>query len=116
MKKSLLFLTLLFSVIVGFSQTQPLSKDHPIAAAAPHLPLIVRFDGTGTEFHGDKYSYNKELNEAALKTWIANFADEFKSYKSAISDYLKTDPATLSDSDKDVYSDLKSQFWMISQL
>ena len=116
MKKSLLFLVILFCGFVGFSQTQPLSKDHPIAIAAPNLPLIVRFDGTGTEFHGEKYSYNKESNESGLKTWMKNFPDEFKNYKIAISDYLKTDPSTLSDSDKEVFTDLKSQNLMIIQL
>ena len=115
MKKSLLFLLILFCGLAGFSQTQPLSKDHPIAVAAPNLPLMVRFNGTGTEFHGEKYSYNKESNESAFKNWIKNFADEYKSYKTAINDYLKTDPSTLSDSDKEVFTDLKSQYWMLSQ-
>ncbi len=116
MRKNLLAILLLFISYCGFAQTAPLPANHPIALAAPHLPLIIRFDGVGKEFHGDKYTYNLESNLQNIKDWIKNFPDELNSYKGAIATYLKTDLSTLSDSDKEIFTDLKSQWFMIAQL
>ena len=116
MRKHLLLIILLFAGFFGFSQTAPLPKDHPVALAAPHLPLITRFDGTGTEFHGDKYSYNLESNTKNMKDWIKSFPDELETYKTAIALYLKSDASTMPDADKEIFTDLKSQWFMIIQL
>lgn len=117
MKKILLFISIILCSVMGFSQLGPLPKDHPITLAAPHLPLIVRFDGIGGEFHGEKYSYKKEQNTANFKSWVASYPQEVTPYKDAMAGLIKsTDVSLLSDSDKETFTDLVSQYWMIIQL
>jgi hypothetical protein len=99
------------------AQTTPLPKDHPVKVAAPNLPEMVR--ATASEenvFHGLGYSYSN-ANEAKVKAWIAKFPAEVDSYKTAINLYIKdSETKTLNDVEKEIYSDLKSQFIMIIQL
>lgn len=106
-----------FSINKASAQTTPLPKDHPVKVAAPNLPEMVR--ATASEenvFHGLGYSYSN-ANEAKVKAWIAKFPAEVDSYKTAINLYIKdSETKTLTDVEKEIYSDLKSQFIMIIQL
>lgn len=114
---------LIFLAVYTFStnnvnaQTTPLPKDHPVKVAAPNLPEMVRASASEENvFHGLGNSYSK-ANEATVKAWIAKYPTELESYKTAISIFIKeAESKTLTDSEKDTFSDLKSQYFMIIQL
>jgi hypothetical protein len=99
------------------AQSAPLPDGHPIKIAAPHLPLMVRYSGSGRIFYGDnniKYLFE---NTDVTKTWATNYPSELAAYKVAIDKYLKeTDVTLLANDQKDVYYDLKAQWAIISQL
>lgn len=99
------------------AQTTPLPKDHPVKVAAPNLPEMVRASASEENvFHGLGHSYSK-ANEATVKAWIAKYPTELESYKTAISIFIKdSESKTLTDSEKETYRDLKSQYFMIIQL
>lgn len=116
-ERLLLFICFLAFSFTAVSQNQPLPKSHPVSLAAPHLPLIQKYDGTDVRFYGEKYSYNGEKSKSVIKLWMANFPSEVIAYKEAMVQYLnRIDLTTLSENDKEVYSDLKSQWNMIIQL
>ena len=117
MFKNLCFLFIFCSCFsVAFSQTLPLPKNHPIAIAAPHLPLILRYTGQGIVFSSENNKYSFEGNEQRFKLWMDDYPGELKQYKAAISYYLKnTQPAKLNDENKQLYVDLKSQWQLIVQ-
>lgn len=103
--------------IVAFSQKSPLPANHPVALAAPHLPLIVRHDGSGAIFYAEKFTYKSEINVSNLNDWIKNYPSEVISYKDAIAQYFKsTDSAKLTSDDADQYFDLKAQYLMFQQI
>ena len=99
------------------AQTTPLLKDHPVKIAAPNLPEMVRASASEENvFHGLDHSYSK-ANEATVRAWILKHPSELESYKTAIIIFIKDSEAkTLTDSEKETYSDLKSQYFMIIQL
>ncbi len=98
------------------AQTTDLPKDHPIKIAAPHLPLLERHTGEGQAFYGEKFVYKSE-SQVKIKEWAGAYPAELEAYKVAIEKYLKdTDPATLSETAKETYYDLKAQSMLISQL
>lgn len=117
MLKRLFFLFFFSSLFcTAFSQTMPLTADNPIAIAAPHLPLMIRYDGVGRVFYGENTTYKFEINDSNLRTWIKNYPDELVTYKDAASKYLKTAESTLlTAGNKELYQDLKSQYSMIIQ-
>jgi hypothetical protein len=106
-KKKLLFLISLFVSSIVLGQTKALPDDHPIAKAAPHLPLMVRYKGSGNAFHGEKYVYQKEENESKIREWIKRYPSEFTQYTGVISSFFK---------EKEIHNDLMSQWIMIRQL
>ena len=94
----------------------PLPEAHPIAKAAPHLPLMVRYEGQGIVFNVENNKYKFEANEGRFKNWMKTYPTELLHYKEAISSYLKnTRIAKLSDENKQLYIDLKSQWLLILQ-
>lgn len=102
---------------LGWSQPVSLPKNHPIAVAAPHLPAIMRYDGTGSKFYASDLVYKNKENHSILREWMKNYPAEVVAYKTAIASYLKsTNPSVLSGSEKELYSDLKAQSIMISQI
>lgn len=116
-KKLLTFLLTLFLSSFLFAQSTPLPGDHPIAIAAPHLPLILRHDGTGVVFYGERFTYKKEQNETNLRNWIKTYPEEVTKYKVAIAAFLKdTEVSTLTEAQAALYCDLKSQYLMFMQL
>lgn len=117
MLKRLLIVFLFSSVIfTAFCQSSPLPKDNPVAIAAPHLPSMIRYDGVGKIFYGENAKYKIGVNEAGLKTWSKDYPAEVLKYKDAIVSYLKSaESTTLTDKDKEVYRDLKSQWLMFLQ-
>ena len=60
--KQILTLCALFFSSLLFAQNTPLPKDHPIAVAAPHLPSMIRYNGVGHKFYGEKFTYNGAQN------------------------------------------------------
>lgn len=112
----LLFLgafTLFFS---AHGQTAPISFDNPFLTVAPHLPKMVRYDGVGKKFHGEKYIYKKEENETALKVWSEKYPGEVGSYKdTAVKYFASISVNTLSPTDQELFFDLKSQWLMVLQ-
>ena len=107
----------IFTMQLGIAQTSSLPSTHFINSAAPHLPVMVRYDNVGTVFYGINHLYKSVENETSIKNWIKNYPEEFTNYKVAMSKYLKdTDYSMLTDSEKETYCDLKSQWLMISQL
>jgi len=117
MYKLLLAFCFIFISFTSLAQKEALPKDHPISLAAPHLPLFSRFQGEGRVFHGENYTYNTEKNENSIRQWIKNYSNEVKAYKEAILNYIKAvDISTLPENEKEVYYDLKSQWFMISQI
>lgn len=117
MIKRLLCIVILSSFfLTAFSQSMPLPSDNPISIAAPHLPLMIRYDGTGKVFYAENTTYKSELNQSNLKDWIKNYPDEVSRYKIAIGTYLKTaDTGGLTTENKEIYRDLKSQYVMVIQ-
>ncbi len=102
---------------LSWSQPVSLPKSHPIAVAAPHLPAIMRYDGAGSKFYAGDLVYKNEENHSNLKEWMKNYPAEVAAYKTAVALYLKsTNPAVLFNSEKELYSDLKAQSLMISQI
>ncbi|MHA6246369.1 hypothetical protein ACXYMU_00405 [Pontibacter sp. CAU 1760] len=102
---------------ICWSQSTPLPSNHPVKVAAPHLPPILRHDGTGKPIYGDKYAYDRDRNITQLKNWIKLYPEEISDYKRAINDYLShSDEEALSGNEKELYHDLKSQWLIFSQL
>ncbi len=100
----------------SFSQSAPLPKNHPIAIAAPHLPLLIKYTGQGIVFKVKNNKYAFDRNERQFKIWMYNYPDELLNYKNAIAIYLKhTQPSTLKKGNKQLYIDLKSQWLLIAQ-
>ena len=118
LKHGLFFsILILFFAIQAQAQTNSLPDGSPIKVAAPHLPLMARYSGVGQEHHGEKFSYNSDANINALKDWAKNNPNEVTAYKVAIEYYLKgAESATLSAADKDIYYDLKAQWYMYIQI
>jgi hypothetical protein len=88
--------------------------DETIAVAAPHLPVIRKWDGSGDSF---KFKRNTYLyDEKILKTWIQTYPDEFTNYCIAMKTLLKnTKESTLTPIMKTIYTDLKAQYFMIKK-
>jgi hypothetical protein len=99
------------------AQTAPLPDGHPIKIAAPHLPLMVRYSGSGSIFYGEngiKYLYE---NKEVMKKWMTDYPAEVPTYKTAIDKYIKeTDVTFLANDQKEVHYDLKAQWAIIIQL
>lgn len=89
--------------------------DESIAVAAPHLPAIQQFEGTGDSFKYKKNTY--QYDERILKTWIQTYPEEFSNYCIAMKALLKdTRKASLSPIMKAIYTDLKAQYFMIKKI
>ncbi|NMM49662.1 hypothetical protein [Marinigracilibium pacificum] len=121
MKKPHLFLVLPILFCLSFSSKAQTINDqdseHPIAVVAPHLPQLLRFEGTGNSFYGVERQYQSDNNINRLQAWITNFPEEYSSYKGKIEEYLASvDQEALSNSDLEIYYDIKSQWLMLSQL
>ena len=100
----------------AFSQNLPLPEAHPIAIAAPHLPLMIRYEGQGIVFNIENNKYKFEGNEGRLKNWMKTYPDELSKYKDAIAIYLKNISfRKLANENKELYIDLKSQWLLITQ-
>ena len=113
-----LCLLLLFcnSFCTAFSQNVPLPKAHPIAIAAPHLPLIVKYEGQGIVFNVENNKYKFEGNEGRFKNWMKTYPEELAKYKDAIAIFLKNSPTNkLNTENHQLYVDLKSQWLLIVQ-
>ena len=110
--KTILVCVALIATQISFAQT----SSNSVTEAAPNLPEMVRYDSVGNEYHGVNHSYKTEENEASLKEWATSYPAEVEAYKVAIESYLETDYSTLSDSEKETYDDLKSQWLMFSQI
>jgi len=99
------------------AQSVPLPDGHPIKIAAPHLPLMVRYSGSGSIFYGEndiKYLFE---NKEVMKKWMTDYPAEVSAYKTAIDKYIKeTDVTLLANEQKEVYYDLKAQWAIIIQL
>ena len=65
-KRNFLLISILFISSIVIGQSHALPSDHPVAKAAPHLPLMLRFKGSGTAFYGEKNVYQKEQNTSKL--------------------------------------------------
>jgi len=117
MLKNLCFLFLFCSSFyTAFSQSLPLPKAHPIAIAAPHLPLLLKYTGQGIIFNVENNKYTFDGNEQRFKIWMDDYPTELMHYKEAISYYLKnTHPEKLNGENKQLYVDLKSQWLLIVQ-
>ena len=117
MFKHLYFLFLCSSFFyTALSQNQPLPKAHPIAIAAPHLPLLRKYTGQGIIFNVDNNKYSFEGNEHRFKEWMDDYPDELLTYKNAIAYFLKhISPEKLSGDNKQLYIDLKAQSLLIAQ-
>ena len=88
--------------------------DETIAVAAPHLPVIRKWDGSGDPFKFKKNTYL--YDEKILKTWIQTYPDEFTKYCIAMKTLLKnTKESTLTPIMKTIYTDLKAQYFMIKK-
>lgn len=115
-KKNYLLICALCVSCFVFAQPPRLSKNHPVAVAAPHLPAIIRYNGVGQKFYGEKNVYNADQNNAKLKGWMKAYSGELAKYKVAISKYLEsTDESKLSTKEAELYYDLKTQWMMIRQ-
>jgi hypothetical protein len=83
--------------------------DESIAIAAPHLPIIQKFDGSGSSFKYKKNTYN--VDENILKLWIQTYPKEFDDYCVAMKILLKeTKTSSLSPIMKTIYTDLRAQY------
>jgi len=114
----LLSTLLLLTISISQAQTGPdIPSDHPISIAAPNLPKVTRHDGLSDAFYGYNYVYNLGENESNLLDWKENYPVEYENYVKVASEYFSTtDESTLSDTGKEVYADLKSQWLMLNQL
>lgn len=114
--KKILFISFLFTSVFSYAYSQDAPSSHPILLAAPHLPKMVRYDGVGKKFHGEKYYYKKEVNENALKNWMKAYPEEAAKYKETTEKYMSTvDILELSPEEKELYYDLKSQWYIFRQ-
>lgn len=117
-------LKLFLVALLGFSfhlqtlsQSGDLRKTHPVVIAVPHLPEMIKYNGEGKPFYGEKFKYKKNENEDNVHEWIKAYPEEYKKYKTVIAEYMKaTDPETLSADAATLYYDLKAQWLMIRQL
>lgn len=115
MKQLAMTICFLCCVYMAQAQNNDLPANHVIKVAAPHLPKMERSNG-GKVFYGEKHTYKLE-NKAALEKWMGQYPAEAVAYKAAITKLLnETDVNTLSDQEKELYYDLKSQWLMASQL
>lgn len=110
--KSIIVCMALMTAQFSYGQT----SSAEVTTAAPNLPKMLRYDNVGEAFNGTNHQYKLTENETSIKEWMTNFPDEVISYKKAIEEYLKTDYTTLTESEKNTYDDLKSQWLMFSQL
>ena len=116
MKGSMTIITLLLIAASAFAQAPRAPIQDSVAAVAPHLPAIVRYDGVGAEFHGDKYSYKREC-QASVAQWAKDYPEEVAKFKDVAGAYINgANVETLSSSEAEVYYDLKAQWYMVIQL
>jgi hypothetical protein len=88
--------------------------DESIAVAAPHLPVIQKFEGSGNSFKYKKIRY--QYDEKTLKTWIQTYPEEFTNYCIAMKALLnETKESSLSPVMKAIYTDLRAQYLMIKK-
>lgn len=110
----LFFFTIFFCKV--FCQDLPLPINHPIAIAAPHLPLMIKYDGQGLVYTIENTRYKFDVIERDVKSWMRNYPEELVKYKAAIYSFLKIkQPITLPADRKNIYNDLKSQWLLIAQ-
>ena len=99
------------------AQSDPLPDGHAIKIAAPHLPLMVRYSGSGDIFYGENDTKYLFENKDVMKKWMTDYPAEVPAYKTAIDKYIKeTDVTLLANDQKELYYDLKAQWAIIIQL
>lgn len=93
------------------------SSSDAVLEAAPHLPTMVKAEAEDTDvFNGVNNAYKNDLNLESLKAWAEAYPSEVTAYKEAMESFLTTDYESLSDSEKEVFNNLKSQWIMFIQL
>lgn len=116
LKRAFAFMLTLIIYSSSHSQSIATASENPITLAAPHLPKMIRYDGVGKEFHGEKHSYKKEVNVTAVKDWIKNHPDEVTKYKEAAAKYFSSvKESELTVEEKELYYDQKSQWYIVRQ-
>lgn len=100
-----------------YSQSKEPYKINTIVNLAPHLPKMLRYDGSDKAFYGVKHTYKSGQNENNLKEWIKKYPEEAEKYKAEAAKFFESmTEETLSGVEKELYCDLKSQWLMFSQL
>jgi hypothetical protein len=89
--------------------------DDAIAIAAPHLPAMAAFNGTGRSFQYENKAY--EFDEKPTREWIKNYPSELDKYKAAIQQLIKeTNVSALSPGMQSIFTDLKAQYAMMLKM
>jgi hypothetical protein len=75
------------SATASYAQNKVKPIDDAIAIAAPHLPAVEKFKGSGTSFQFEKQAY--KYDEKPIKDWITAYPTEFPKYNVAIQKLIK---------------------------
>jgi hypothetical protein len=96
----------------SYAQNVPKPIDADIAIAAPHLPAVAKFDGSGTSFQYGNQFYKYDVS--TIKEWIKTYPDEFPKYSIAMQALIKdTKASALPTGMQTIYYDLQAQYNMI---
>lgn len=103
------------SATASYAQNKVKPIDDAIAIAAPHLPAVEKFNGSGTSFQYEKQAY--KYDEKPIKEWITAYPNEFQKYNVAIQKLIKeTKLSDLSPGMQSIYTDLKAQYKMVLKM